>query len=221
MRRMLLALPLIAACSTPQAIVATKDPTPETPTAKNALAAARTLRFAFDVSHEISCSQSFETNSTWGSYVLTLTPPHAATLVFERVESHTFGSSRFDSAAEPPNHTEKRSTRHFEGTVVQTGSALTVTLSRAKTDCAEGESCTGTLTLACDAAKADVVTFDAKGKHVTQHPIVRCSPGYGLPIELDKGGWKGELAFADDSGFYLDYPEYGPMEHPPELRPAP
>ncbi|MEO7096284.1 MAG: hypothetical protein ABI175_23700 [Polyangiales bacterium] len=225
--RSALAFVLLTACSTPQTITATKDPTTEVvaPTTTNAIDGARTLRFAFAVSHEMSCSQSFETESTMGMYVLTLTPPHAATLVLTRVESETFGSSRFagPGSADPPSHTERRFVTSFEGTVAQQGNELSLTLHRLAAECAgagakEGASCAAPLELSCKDSLASVVTFDDKGKHVSDRAIVRCTPGYGLSAKLAEGGWKGGLAFAEGGGMFLDYEEYGPMEGPPELR---
>ena len=65
------------------------------------------------------------------------------------------------------------------------------------------------------------MSFDDKGRHVSDRAVVRCSPGFGLPLELAEGGWKGGLAFGEGTGLFLDYPKVGPMEHPPELRLAP
>lgn len=208
--------------ATPRAIVGAEEPAAIAPTAKNAIAAARTLKFAFHVSREISCSRSFESDSTWGSYVLTLTPPHGATLVFERVESHTFGASRFEAPGHPARRTERRFVASFDGAVVRDADAWSLTLHRRKDECAKGEpACAGALRLSCTDSVAPVTSFDDKGKHVTNRAIVRCTPDYGFPIALADAGWKGGLAFAEASGLYLSYPQQGPLSHPPELRPAP
>lgn len=225
MRALILVLGLVA-CSTPQTLTATKDPTTNpnapTPTKSNAVSSARTLRFAYDVSREISCSLSFEDDSQYGSYVLTVTPPHAATLVYQRVKTHRFGQNPFSKPSSPPNVSEQRFVSSFEGSVVQTGAVLSFSLQRRQDECAKGApGCDGTLTLSCQDAVASIVSFDDEGKHVADRTVLRCTPEFGLPFELTSAGWKGGLVFGDGSGLFLDYPESGPMEHPPELRLAP
>ncbi len=213
------------ACSTPQTITATKDPANVTATATPTVAvgapvgAPHAWRFAFDVSHEISCSQSFETESTYGSYALAITPPHAATLTFESAHTTTFGSNQFDLKAPPPTRNETRTKTEFEGTVARDGDKLSFVFQRKSSECAKTTGpCGEVLAFTCAEASASIVSYDGAGKHLTTKPTFSCHTTYGMPMELDEVGWKGGLVFGDGNGFFLDYVEYGPMQHLPELR---
>lgn len=220
--RSLVAAFCLAACSTPQVAPITKDPATAAAPVGGAIDAARTWRFVFDVSGEISCSQSYESQSTYGTYVLSVTPPHAATLRFERVEASTFGSNRFDVPASPANHSEQRLVRDFEGQVGRAGDDLSFTLWERAADCPKDPSdCAGPLTFTCKPSHAAVVSWRNDGKHVDDAPALRCDTSFGLPSELEEAGWKGGLVFGDGSGLFLDYVVRGPMEHAPELRRAP
>ena len=198
-------------------VVATADPATPAAIAAAPIDAPEHHVMRFGVSNEHSCSMSWETTSEWGSYELTLTPPHGVRLVYESNDETRFGEAgKLSSGTLYDRHADWRA---YEGTVGRVGSELHLELHPSTSECAS-KPC-APLSLVCVSAKVDVVSYDDAGKHVRSIDALRCTPAFGLPDDVREEGWGGGLVFGKDQDLSLHLERIGFDTFGPELEPSP
>ena len=217
-----LALPLAAvvsacACSVQESTIQGDPVTAVTVEAAAApIDAPKHAKFRYGSSENMSCSLSWETESDWGDYELTLTPPHAATLKVERHHETRFGQN--GKMGPGTTYDQGDWKNDFEGTVARVGDELRVELHAAETTCASKDTPCSSLSLTCKAAKPSVVSYDDKGRHEAGVDALRCTPGYGLPEKFT--GELNALFFREAKTLVLEYEQFSRFgdEMGPELR---
>jgi len=107
--RPLLLLALLPACSRPTPVVGVPAEVVEP-----APSLAGTYRFVVSTSHEISCSQSFETHGVSVTYELNIDPSAKVTLKLEGQKSSTFGPNFGKYEGSAANQFDHRSTPFVE-----------------------------------------------------------------------------------------------------------
>jgi hypothetical protein len=187
------------------------------------------LRFAYSLSEELSCSQSFESDGWSGKYELVVEPSGAATFSVGSDQSHAFGPSmaRFNSGMEDETNREQSgSDRTWRGTAVWNGRGLSVALEPDKAECKTLVAGKGwylvecpkstPLALSCDRETVEALpplgaTTTAEAAETTVGVAVyQCTPPYGLPAagEIDEP-LPAALPFSPAPGLELEYWRHG------------
>ncbi|MCK9460759.1 MAG: hypothetical protein M0R80_14060 [Proteobacteria bacterium] len=187
------------------------------------------LRFAYSLSEEISCSQSFESDGWSAKYELVLEPSGAAQLRVDAGRSHAFGPSvaRFRPGMDDETTREQSgSVRTWRGAAAWKGEGFAIAF---EPDTAECKALVGgrgwyavecapstPLSLAClrgavAALRHGVEEASAKDPDATvEIEVFECAPAFGLPEtgELDVA-LPDRLPFAEAPGLELEYWRHG------------
>jgi len=187
------------------------------------------LRFAYSLSEELSCSQSFESDGWSAKYELILDPSGAAAFTLSANRSHAFGSSmaRFQPGMDDETSREQSgSDRTWQGTVAWKRARFSVALEPSKAECqtlVDGKGwyaveCepSAPLAFACvrgtvDALPPAIAEASAKDPDATSPvDVYECRPAFGLPAagELDVP-LPDALPFAALPGLELEYWRHG------------
>ena len=187
------------------------------------------LRFAYSLSEEISCSQSFESDGWSAEYELVIEPSGAAQLRVDTGRSHAFGPSvaRFQPGTDDETAREQSgSVRTWRGAAAWKGEGFAIAFEPDTAECKTLVSGRGwymvecepsaPLALSCvrgtvDALRHAVEEASAKDPDATAEiEIFECTPAFGLPAadELDVP-LPDRLPFAEAPGLELEYWRHG------------
>jgi len=187
------------------------------------------LRFAYSLSEELSCSQSFESDGWSAKYELVVEPSGAATLGVSSDRSHSFGPSmaRFNPGMEDETTREQSgSDRTWRGIVDWKGFGFSVALEPDKAECKSLVAGKGwylvecpksaPLQLTCDRETVQALpplgaaTPQGEAETPVEVAVFRCTPPYGLPAagEIDEP-LPDALPFSAAPGLELEYWRHG------------
>lgn len=197
--RPLLLVALLPACSRPTPVVGVPAEVVEP-----APSLAGSYRFVVSTSHEISCSQSFETHGVSVTYDLSIDPSAKVTLKLEGNKSSTFGPNfgKYESGS-AGNQFDHRSTpfaEQWSGVAKTVGDTVWLDLA------------SGALRwkLACTRKQVDAKAAGADSKVTTSVAALSCTP----PRRLGDDDAKNvpALLFAALPGLRLSADDYGAAE---------
>lgn len=196
--RPLLLVALLSACSRPTPVVGVPAEVVEP-----APSLAGTYRFVVSTSHEISCSQSFETHGVSVTYDLSIDPSAKVTLKLEGNKSSTFGPNfgkyESGSAANQFDHRSTPFAEQWSGVAKTVGDTVWLDLA------------SGALRwkLACTRQQVDAKT-STDSKVTTLVPVLSCTPPRRLGDDDAKN--VSALLFAALPGLRLSADDYGSTE---------
>lgn len=180
------------------------------------------LRFAYSLSEELACSQSFESDGWSAKYELVIEPAGAATLSVYAGRSHAFGPSaaRFrDDMEDETTREQSGGDRTWRGTAVWKGAGFSVALEPDKAECkklVQGKGwylvdCppSAPLALSCDRATVAALPAGSTDALATAE-VFECAPAYGLPAASDLDvPLPDTLPFSPPPGLELEYWRHG------------
>jgi hypothetical protein len=187
------------------------------------------LRFAYSLSEEISCSQSFESDGYSAKYELVIEPSGAAELRVGADRSHAFGSSmaRFQPGMDDETTREQSgSDRTWRGTAAWKRARFSVALAPDKAECKTLVAGKGWYLVECPPSKPLALTCVRKtvealpplgatapasaAETPVEVAVFECTPPYGLPAAGDLDvPLPDALPFAEAPGLELEYWRHG------------
>jgi len=187
------------------------------------------LRFAFSLSEELSCSQSFESDGWSAKYELVVESSGAATLSVSADSSHAFGPSmaRFrDDMEDETTREQSGSDRTWRGTAVWKGRRLSVALEPDKAECKTLVAGKGWYLVECPKSASLALTCDRETvealpplgatapagvtETLVEVTVFQCTPPYGLPAASDLDvPLPDALPFSAAPGLELEYWRHG------------
>jgi hypothetical protein len=176
------------------------------------------LRFAYSLSEELACSESFQSDGWSAKYELTLDPSGTAALRVDADRSHAFGPSaaRFrDDMEDQTTREQSGSSRSWRGTVAWSGEArFEVALEPDEAECKTLVRGRGWYRVDCPPSDALAFACVRGAIRVKDAPaeveVFECAPPYGLPAagELDVP-LPDALPFGAAPGLELEYWRHG------------
>jgi hypothetical protein len=179
------------------------------------------LRFGYSMSKELSCSLSFESDSTSGNYSLVLEPSGKATLSVEGSVSHSFGSSesRFKPGGlSEMTRDENGSTQTWSGSVDWRKSGFTAELVPNHSECTRLVAHKGWYTVECRPQRSlslmcrrtTVEAFAAQGpaRSASSVEVYACTPAVEPSASNHEIDFPDELLFSPAPGLVLKYWEH-------------
>lgn len=169
---------------------------PTTETAKSAPLIVGNYKLTVSTRHEISCSQSFQSDSELTSYELSIAADGAATLARKAHASSVFGPSESKFGGGAASHSETSRSATYACHAKPSEGATRV-------ECVEQKT-SGKVTLVC---RTTTVELD-DGKAKTRLDAIACS---GLPGQPDDAAayFKGAAPLASGTGLLLAVDDYG------------
>jgi hypothetical protein len=187
------------------------------------------LRFAYSLSEELACSESFESDGWSAKYELDIEPSGAAQLRVSADRSHAFGPSmaRFRPGMDDrTTHEQSGSDRSWRGTIAWRGGGFSAALAPDAAQCKTYVDGKGWYAAEC--APSAPLAFACVRKEVDALPpaiaeasasepdattpigVFECAPAFGLPAaaELDVA-LPGAIPFAAAPGLELEYWRHG------------
>jgi hypothetical protein len=193
------------------------------------------LRFAYSLSEELACSESFESDGWSARYEIAIDPSGGATLSVNADRSHAFGPSmaRFrDDMEDQARREQSGSDRSWRGVAEWRGDDLDLALAPDTAECktlvpGKGwylSECRPSPTLALACRRGAVRALPAGGGATpVDVEVLECAPAYGLPppgaldVELPDS-----LPFSPPPGLELEYWRHGIGDfEAPKLRALP